>query len=170
VLWTNAGIAVTFAALAASFGWRAVILVHLPVVLIAGAVGVFLFFVQHQFEETYWAPDEDLELLQGRRSLAARSSTCHRRCTGSPPTSAYHHIHHLASLIPNYRWPSASTRTPACNESRISHWGTACAACGSSSGTKRPTAGRLRCGAQVRELRGRAPRARARREQETTSS
>ena len=57
VMWTNAGIAVVFGSLSWWLGWRAVLFVHLPVVLVAGAVGVFLFYVQHQFEDTYWEHD-----------------------------------------------------------------------------------------------------------------
>jgi omega-6 fatty acid desaturase (delta-12 desaturase) len=101
VLGTNVGIAVVFAALAGAFGWRAVLLVHLPVVLIAGAVGVFLFFVQHQFEQTYW---EEGESWNFHRAAVEGSSFF-----DLPPALhwltaniGYHHIHHLSSRIPNY--------------------------------------------------------------------
>ena len=77
------------------------ILVHLPVVLVAGAVGVFLFFVQHQFEDTYWEP-ADVGLLPRRRSrqLVLELPPALHWLTAN---IGYHHIHHLASLIPNYR-------------------------------------------------------------------
>jgi len=102
VLWTNAGIAVTFAALAAAVGWQAVLLVHLPVVLIAGAVGVFLFFVQHQFEETYWAPEETWSFY--------RAGVHGSSFFDLPPALhwltaniGYHHLHHMSTRVPNYR-------------------------------------------------------------------
>jgi omega-6 fatty acid desaturase (delta-12 desaturase) len=102
VLWTNAGIAASLAVLAAAFGWRAVVLVHLPVVLFAGAVGVFLFYVQHQFEETYWEQGADWDFyragVQGS-SFFDFPSVLHWLTANI----GYHHIHHLSSAIPNYR-------------------------------------------------------------------
>lgn len=118
VLWTNAGIAVTFAALAAAVGWQAVLLVHLPVVLIAGAVGVFLFFVQHQFEETYWAPEETWSFY--------RAGVHGSSFFDLPPALhwltaniGYHHVHHLASLIPNYRLAECYRAVPGLQ--RVTH-------------------------------------------------
>jgi omega-6 fatty acid desaturase (delta-12 desaturase) len=111
VLWTNAGIAVTFAALAASFGWRTVLLVHLPVVLIAGAIGVFLFYVQHQFEETYWEQGESWDFF--RASVQGSSFLdLPRPLHWLTANIGYHHIHHLVSLIPNYRLASCFDENP----------------------------------------------------------
>jgi omega-6 fatty acid desaturase (delta-12 desaturase) len=112
VLWTNAGIALTFVALAAAFGWQAVALVHLPVVLVAGAIGVFLFYVQHQFEETYWEHDETWDFYRAGvhgSSLLDLPRPLHW-LTGN---IGYHHIHHLASLIPNYRLARCFHENPA---------------------------------------------------------
>ncbi len=102
VLWTNVGIAVTFAVLAQLLGWRAVVLVHLPVVLFAGAVGVFLFYVQHQFEDTYWEHDEHWSFY---RAAVHGSSFLDlpRPLHWLTGNIGFHHIHHLASRIPNYR-------------------------------------------------------------------
>ena len=61
--------------------------VHLPMVVIAGAFGVWLFYVQHNFERGYWARRAD-GIRTPRRSTAARSTTCRRYCAGSPATSA----------------------------------------------------------------------------------
>jgi omega-6 fatty acid desaturase (delta-12 desaturase) len=101
VMWTNVGIIVAFAALAQAVGWRAVVLVHLPVVVLAGAIGVFLFYVQHQFEDTYWEHDHAWDFYSAG---VQGSSYFHlprvlRWFTGN---IGYHHIHHLASQIPNY--------------------------------------------------------------------
>src|SRR5215213_3993011 len=54
-LWNNLALLVCGGALVWLFGWKAVVAVHLPVLLIAGAAGVWLFYVQHQFDQTYWA-------------------------------------------------------------------------------------------------------------------
>jgi len=122
VLWTNAGIAAVFAVLARAFGWRAILLVHLPVVLVAGAVGVFLFFVQHQFEDTYWERDQTWDFYRA----GVRGSSFF----DLPPALhwltaniGYHHIHHLASLIPNYRLAQCFRENPGLRQvTRLSLW------------------------------------------------
>jgi omega-6 fatty acid desaturase (delta-12 desaturase) len=122
VLWTNAGIAAVFAVLARTFGWRAIVLVHLPVVLVAGAVGVFLFFVQHQFEDTYWERDQTWDFYRA----GVRGSSFF----DLPPVLhwltaniGYHHIHHLASMIPNYRLAQCFRENPGLQQvTRLSLW------------------------------------------------
>ena len=54
VIATNIVLAVVVGALCWSIGWQAFLLVQVPVMLLAGAAGVWLFYVQHQFEDTYW--------------------------------------------------------------------------------------------------------------------
>ena len=84
---------------------------HLPVVLVAGAVGVFLFFVQHQFEETYWERDETWDFY---RAGVHGSSFLDlpRALHWMTANIGYHHIHHLASLIPNYRLAECFRKNP----------------------------------------------------------
>jgi omega-6 fatty acid desaturase (delta-12 desaturase) len=87
-------------------GWSTLFAVHLPVVLIAGALGVWLFYVQHSFENGYWARSERWD---ARRAAIDGSSfydlpavlrwiTCN---------IGYHHIHHLSPRIPNYHLRAA---------------------------------------------------------------
>jgi omega-6 fatty acid desaturase (delta-12 desaturase) len=102
VLFTNLGIVAVGGALVAAVGWRAVFLVQAPIVIIAGAVGVFLFYVQHQFDESYWETGSAWDF---RRAAVEGSSFLDlprwlHWCTGN---IGFHHIHHLASQIPNYR-------------------------------------------------------------------
>ena len=111
VLWTNAGIAATFGALSWWLGWRTVLLVHLPVVLVAGAVGVFLFYVQHQFEDTYWEHEEEWDFYRAGvhgSSFLDLPRPLHW-LTGN---IGYHHIHHLVSRIPNYRLAQCFREVP----------------------------------------------------------
>jgi omega-6 fatty acid desaturase (delta-12 desaturase) len=122
VLWTNVGIFVTFGALSWWLGWRSVVLVHLPVVLIAGAVGVFLFYVQHQFEDTYWEHDEEWDFY--RASVHGSSFLDLPRplhwLTGN---IGYHHIHHLTSRIPNYRLAQCFHQVPGLQQvTRLTLW------------------------------------------------
>ena len=59
VLWNNLFLALAGWGLVSWLGWKTVVLVELPILVIAGAVGVWLFYVQHQFEEVYWDHQED---------------------------------------------------------------------------------------------------------------
>jgi omega-6 fatty acid desaturase (delta-12 desaturase) len=83
-----------------------VLLIQLPTVLIAGALGVWLFYVQHTFEHAYWSRQANWDPI--RAALAGSSYYDLPRVahwfTGN---IGYHHIHHLAPRIPNYRLRAA---------------------------------------------------------------
>jgi omega-6 fatty acid desaturase (delta-12 desaturase) len=80
------------------------LLVHLPITLLAASAGVWLFYVQHQFENTVWAHDQAWNLkevaLHGSSHYALPSLL--RWFTAN---IGIHHIHHLCSRIPYYRLP-----------------------------------------------------------------
>jgi len=102
VMWTNV-VAVGLFLLAWSLvGLKALILVQLPVTLLAGAAGMWLFYIQHQFEDTYWERHEDWSFhkagIEGS-SFYDLGPILHW-FTGN---IGYHHIHHLASRVPNYK-------------------------------------------------------------------
>ena len=80
------------------------LLVHLPTVILAGAAGVWLFYVQHQFEETHWSKVPEWQFQH-----AALNGSSHydlpaplRWLTGN---IGIHHVHHLSSRVPYYRLP-----------------------------------------------------------------
>ncbi len=98
----NVVLALVFGGLALALGWQTLLLVHLPILLVAGAAGVWLFYVQHQFEHAYWTGTEDWQV---ERSAIEGSSfydlpAILRWFSGN---IGYHHLHHLASRVPNYR-------------------------------------------------------------------
>ena len=103
MLWNNLALLVRRSRCAGSFGWKTV-LTGAPAdrCCIAGAAGVWLFYVQHQFEEAYWARED--EWNSSRPRLAGSSFYDLPRVlhwfTGN---IGYHHIHHLSSRVPNYR-------------------------------------------------------------------
>ena len=101
-LWNDLALAVAGLAVCWIFGWQTVLAVHLPLLLVAGATGVWLFYVQHQFERTYWARQEqwdpDAAAMTGS-SFYDLPRVAHW-FTGN---IGYHHIHHLSSRVPNYR-------------------------------------------------------------------
>lgn len=102
VLWNNMMIAVAIVALGFAIGWHTIFMVHLPIVLIAGAAGVWLFYVQHTFENVYWAKKEEWDA----GSAATKGSSYFdmpRILHWFTGNIGYHHIHHLSARIPNYR-------------------------------------------------------------------
>jgi acyl-lipid omega-6 desaturase (Delta-12 desaturase) len=101
---TNAAIALIAAALIWASGIGAILAVYVPAAMIAGTLGVWLFYVQHQFEQTVWATDAEWNLHD-----AALYGSSHydlpallRWFTGN---IGIHHVHHLCSRIPYYRLP-----------------------------------------------------------------
>ena len=92
-------------------GWHVVLLVHLPIVLVAGAMGVWLFYVQHTFENTYWTRKADWDSNEAAitgSSYYALPRVLH----WFTANIGYHHIHHLASRIPSYRLREAFESSP----------------------------------------------------------
>jgi acyl-lipid omega-6 desaturase (Delta-12 desaturase) len=101
-LWNDLALVVAAVALCWIFGWKAVLAVQLSLMLIAGAAGVWLFYVQHQFERTYWARHQQWDA----QSAAMAGSSFYdlpRVVHWFTGNIGYHHIHHLSSRVPNYR-------------------------------------------------------------------
>ena len=101
---TNAAIAVIAAALIWLIGAPAFFTVHLPIVLIAASAGVWLFYVQHQFEDTFWRAKKGWSFHE-----AALYGSSNYGLPGIlrwfTANIGIHHVHHLCSRIPYYRLP-----------------------------------------------------------------
>ena len=108
---TNAAIAL----LAGAAIWLGVLapflLVHLPITFLAAAVGVWLFYVQHQFEETFWEHDGEWSFHE-----AALHGSSHYDLPSVlrwfTANIGVHHVHHLSSRIPFYRLPEVLRDRP----------------------------------------------------------
>ena len=89
-----------------ALGWEVLLAVHVPVVVLAGAIGVWLFYVQHTFEDGYWQPEASWSPL---RAAIEGSSFYDLPAVLRWFTAniGYHHIHHLSPRIPNYRLRAA---------------------------------------------------------------
>ncbi|MBB5577234.1 MULTISPECIES: fatty acid desaturase [Rhizobium] len=119
---TNLAIAILTIMMVLLIGPVPFVMVHLPVVLLAGAAGVWLFYVQHQFEETHWSRTGEWKFPE-----AALHGASHydlppvlRWLTGN---IGLHHIHHLASRIPYYRLPEVLRNHPELVDiGRITLW------------------------------------------------
>ncbi|MGB7256997.1 MAG: fatty acid desaturase [Pseudolabrys sp.] len=108
---TNAVIAIIAAVLIWLVGIDAFLVVHGPIMLLAATMGVWLFYVQHQFEHTVWADDEQWNLHE----VALHGSSYYvlpgflRWFTAN---IGVHHVHHLCSRIPYYRLPRVLREHP----------------------------------------------------------
>jgi acyl-lipid omega-6 desaturase (Delta-12 desaturase) len=101
-LLTNLGIIVVGGALMWLVGWKEFLMIQLPMTVMGASIGVWLFYIQHQFEETFWAEGDDWN-----HTDAALYGSSHydlppvlRWLTGN---IGIHHVHHLYSRIPFYR-------------------------------------------------------------------
>lgn len=98
---TNLGILGIAAGLILIFGIKAYLVIQLTAVAVAGSAGVWLFYVQHQFEGVYWQRQGKWDYL----TAALQGSSFYKLpkilqwFTGN---IGFHHIHHLSSRIPNY--------------------------------------------------------------------
>jgi acyl-lipid omega-6 desaturase (Delta-12 desaturase) len=101
VLRTDLVLAAAAAALIWALGIGDFLLLWAPPAMLAGGVGIWLFYVQHQFEDAYWQRSEGWSYADAalRGSSFLKLSTPLRFATGN---IGYHHIHHLSVRIPNY--------------------------------------------------------------------
>ena len=122
VLLNNLALLTLFGALSAAIGLKTVLLVHLPIVLISGTAGVWLFYVQHQFEETYWDRDDSWSV---DRAAFEGSSYFElpRILQWFSGNIGFHHIHHLAMKVPNYRLQECFESSPRLQRAqRLTLW------------------------------------------------
>ena len=111
VLATDAVLAVAFGLIFWLLGWQFVLEVWAPSALLAGSAGIFLFYVQHQFEDAYWQTGEDWNYADAalRGSTYLKLPKVLQFFSGS---IGLHHVHHLSHRIPNYNLQRAHDSHP----------------------------------------------------------
>lgn len=115
IVWTDVAVLAVTVLVGVAIGFKALVMVQLPLTLLSCTIGVWLFYVQHQFEPTYWEHDRDWQYAQA----ALEGSSFYKLprvlhwLTGN---IGFHHIHHLNARIPNYRLPEVFRRHPELNE------------------------------------------------------
>ncbi|MBM4425603.1 MAG: fatty acid desaturase [Chloroflexi bacterium] len=111
VWWTNLALAVLIPIMGFAFGWKNYLIVQLLVLFFGTGAGVWLFYIQHNFEGVYWARHEQWDYfkasLQG--SSFYKLPAVLQWFSGN---IGFHHIHHLGSKIPNYKLPQAYNENP----------------------------------------------------------
>jgi omega-6 fatty acid desaturase (delta-12 desaturase) len=121
-LLTNLGIAALCAVLIYAVGLPTFLLIQLPIVMVGASIGVWLFYIQHQFERTYWEHEPEWS----HPDAALHGSSFYDLpaplmwITGN---IGIHHLHHLSSRIPFYRLPHILADYPELrNIGRITLW------------------------------------------------
>jgi omega-6 fatty acid desaturase (delta-12 desaturase) len=113
----NAAILAMAVALSLVFGITSYVLIQLIIIMVAGGAGVWMFYVQHQFEGVYWERGEDWSFV----AAALQGSSFYqlpRVLQWFSGNIGFHHIHHLSPRIPNYNLEKCHKADPLFQEVR----------------------------------------------------
>lgn len=102
ILGLDLAILAVYGALFALFGWATMLMVLAPIVCVGAWAGGWLFFVQHQFEDTHW-DDGDAWDMQVAAVAGSSYYVLPKPLQWFTGNIGFHHVHHLCSRIPNYR-------------------------------------------------------------------
>ena len=114
IVWTDVVLAGLVVSTGLLIGFKSLLMIQLPLTLLSCTLGVWLFYVQHQFEPTYWEHDADWQYS----AAALEGSSFYKLprvlhwLTGN---IGFHHIHHLNARIPNYRLAEVFENHPELN-------------------------------------------------------
>ncbi len=103
---TNALIAGIYSVLIWAIGWQAFLMIQGPIFFLSGSLGIWLFYVQHQFEDSYFENEDEWSYV----NAAVEGSSYYKLpkvlqwITGN---IGFHHVHHLSSKVPNYNLEKA---------------------------------------------------------------
>ena len=103
-LLTNLGVVILYGVLIWAVGWKIFVLIQIPTVLVAASIGVWMFYVQHQFDETHWSRTGEWD----REHAALQGSSYYdlpKWLMWMTGNIGVHHVHHLSSRIPFYQLP-----------------------------------------------------------------
>lgn len=118
IMLTNISLLAFYGLFVAALGWSTLLYVYLPTVVVTSWIGGWLFYVQHQFEDTYWERNEEWNSLES----ALHGSSYYKLpkilqwFTGN---IGLHHIHHLCSQIPNYKLQTCMDDLPELKEINV---------------------------------------------------
>ena len=118
VYLTNIAIAAAAVGLITFFGWKTFLAVQVPITVMTSTLGMWLFYVQHQFEDTYWTTGDEWDFSQA----ALKGSSFYRLpkvlqwFTGN---IGFHHVHHLSPKIPNYMLEKCHKEVPVLKSATV---------------------------------------------------
>lgn len=92
-------------------GWQAFLIIQLPILFISGSIGIWLFYVQHQFEDSYFENEEDWDFVKAAvdGSSYYKLPKVMQWLTGN---IGFHHVHHLSPRVPNYNLEKTHENIP----------------------------------------------------------
>jgi omega-6 fatty acid desaturase (delta-12 desaturase) len=111
VWWTNFALAVVIGLMCWLIGWQTYLMIQLPILMISSTIGIWLFYVQHNFDPTYWDNHEGWEFVKAglQGSSFYKLPLILQWFSGN---IGFHHIHHLSAKIPNYNLPKCYYENP----------------------------------------------------------
>ncbi|MGV3661125.1 MAG: fatty acid desaturase [Prosthecobacter sp.] len=115
VHWMNFAVLTMAAVLIWIYGFIPYLLIQLTITMVGGGVGVWMFYVQHQFEDVYWERDDNWDFTQA----ALKGSSFYKLpkiLQWFSGNIGFHHIHHLSSRIPNYNLERCHKADPMFHE------------------------------------------------------
>ncbi len=122
VIVTNICVALLWTGIIYTLGIGVFTFVYLPIVIFSSSLGVWLFFIQHQFDETHWSRSEDWS----REDAALHGSSYYdlpRPLMWLTGNIGIHHVHHLSSRIPFHKLPQVLSDHPELKEiGRLTLW------------------------------------------------
>ncbi|HLR73844.1 MAG TPA: fatty acid desaturase, partial [Virgibacillus sp.] len=107
----NVSIVLIYGTIIWLIGWKAFLIIQVPMLFISGSLGIWLFYVQHQFEDSYFEEEKEWDFVKA----AVDGSSYYKLpkvlqwITGN---IGYHHVHHLSPRVPNYHLEEAHESTP----------------------------------------------------------
>ena len=121
VWWTNLVLAGIVGVLIWLVGWETFLLVQLPVLVLGTSAGVWLFYVQHNFDGVYWERHNKWDFFK-----ASLQGSSFYKLPGIlqwfSGNIGFHHIHHLSAKIPNYNLPKAFKENPVFHVEPLTIW------------------------------------------------
>ncbi len=108
---TNASIILLYTLLCFIIGWQAFLLIQLPILFVSGMLGIWLFYVQHQFEDSYFEDEKNWDYVKAAidGSSYYKLPKLLQWVTGN---IGFHHVHHLSPKVPNYHLESVHDHVP----------------------------------------------------------
>ena len=118
---TNLALAAWVTLMSSLFGWKAYLVVQFLVIFFGASVGIWLFYVQHNFEGAYWERHDKWDFLKAglQGSSFYKLPAVLNWFTGN---IGFHHIHHLSPKIPNYKLPKAFKENPIFHVKPLTLW------------------------------------------------
>ena len=122
IMGTNLGICVYYGTMIQLFGLTPFLMVYIPVIMLSSTAAVWLFYMQHQFDDAYWERDDSWSYEEATLN-GSSFYNLPRWLHWISGNIGYHHIHHLNPRVPNYNLPVCYASSPAVHDAKtIGFW------------------------------------------------